>query len=57
MQLFLSYASEDRNKAEQVALALGPVHQVFFDRDELPPGGDYNARIRAAIMDADGMIF
>ena len=57
MQLFVSYSSEDRDKAEQIALALGPEHQVFFDRDTLTAGGDFNARIRAAIMDADGMIF
>ena len=57
MKLFLSYASEDYNIAEQIAFALGPGHQVFFDRDALPPGGDYNARIRAAIIEADGMIF
>jgi hypothetical protein len=57
MRLFMSYASEDRDPAEQIALALGPVHRVFFDRDALPPGGDFNTRIRAAIADADGMIF
>jgi len=57
MKLFVSYTSEDRNKAEQIALALGSMHRVFFDRDALPPGGDFNARIRAAIMDVDGMIF
>ena len=57
MQLFVSYATEDRNEAEQIALALGPAHQVFFDRDSLPPGGDFNTRIRAAIDNADGMIF
>jgi len=57
MQLFVSYASEDCDKAEQIALGLGPGHQVFFDRDALPSGGDFNARIRAAIAAADGMIF
>lgn len=57
MQLFESYASEDRDEAEKIALALGPAHQVFFDRGSLPAGGDFNTRIRAAIADADGMIF
>jgi TIR domain len=57
MQLFVSYASEDFDKAEQIAYGLAPRHQVFFDRNSLPPGGDFNSRIRAAIAAADGMIF
>ena len=58
MKIFLSYASEQRNLADAVDLALiAQGHDVFFDRDDLPPGGDYNGRIRSAIQASDGMIF
>jgi hypothetical protein len=58
MQIFLSYASEDRALAATVSLALvGDGHQVFFDRDSLPPAGDYNARIRTAAERCDIFIF
>ena len=44
MIVFLSYASENRDIAEQVNLALtGAGHKVFFDRDSLPAGDDYPA--------------
>lgn len=58
MKIFLSYASEEAQTAEEIQLALtGSGHDVFFDRTSLPAGGDYNARIRKAIEDSDGMIF
>lgn len=58
MRVFLSYASEDRAIAEQIQLALaGDKNKVFFDSQSLPPGGDYNARIRKAIGDSDLFIF
>jgi hypothetical protein len=58
MHIFLSYASEDRDRAEQIYLALtGADHQVFFDRVTLPPGGDYNAQIRQALRESDLLIF
>jgi hypothetical protein len=58
MQLFLSYASEDRQIAEQIQLALiGAGHDVFFDRESLPPGGDYHARIQSAIQESDIFVF
>lgn len=58
MKLFLSYASEDKDIAEQVYFALmGDNHHVFFDRTSLPPGGDYNTRIRQAVLDSDLFIF
>jgi hypothetical protein len=58
MKIFLSYASEDRPRAEEIQLALaGAGHEVFFDRQSLPAGGDYHARIKAAVDDADGFIF
>jgi hypothetical protein len=41
MHVFVSYATEDRDAAEEVRLALsGGGHEVFFDRDSLPPAGD-----------------
>jgi hypothetical protein len=57
MKIFLSYASEQRDLADAVNLALiAQGHDVFFDRDDLPPGGDYNGRIRSAIEASQGMI-
>jgi len=39
--VLISYASEDRNSAEQIHLALvGAGIQTFFDRESLAPGGD-----------------
>jgi hypothetical protein len=58
MKVFLSYASEDRAAAEEISLALAGVgHEVFFDRTSLPAGGDYHARIRAGIAEADALVF
>jgi uncharacterized protein YjbI with pentapeptide repeats len=58
MKLFLSYASEDHNVADQVQLALlAAEHNVFFDKQSLPAAGDFHARIRAAIQASDGLIF
>ena len=50
MQIFLSYASEDRDIAEPIAFSLrARGHNVFFDRDDLPPGGEYDMRIESAV--------
>jgi nucleoid-associated protein YgaU len=58
LKIFLSYASEARDRAEGVNAALcASGHSVFFDRDDLPPGLDYDARIRAAIDDCDLFVF
>jgi hypothetical protein len=58
MQVFLSYASEDRPLAEEIQLALaGAGHDVFFDRESLPAGGDYHARIKASVDAADLFVF
>ena len=57
MNIFLSYPSEDRAIAQATELALrAQGHQVFFDRDSLPPGEAYDARIRQAIERADLMV-
>ena len=58
MQIFLSYASEDRPLAEEIQLALtGAGHKVFFDRESLPASGDYHALIKASVDEADLFVF
>ncbi|HSD60679.1 MAG TPA: SUMF1/EgtB/PvdO family nonheme iron enzyme, partial [Burkholderiales bacterium] len=58
MRIFLSYASEDRSLVEPVALALrAQRHKVFVDRDSLPPGEEYDIRIRKAIEESQLFIF
>ena len=58
MRIFLSHASEDRQAAESIALALREQGiQVFFDRTDLPPGESFDARIRQAVQRADLLIF
>ena len=50
MRIFLSYASQDREQAKTIYLALcDQGHKVFFDRADLPAGEEYHNRIRAAI--------
>jgi hypothetical protein len=58
MRLFLSYASEDQDLAEQIFLALTAAgHRVVFDKDSLPAGGDYHTRIRRAVDRSDAFVF
>lgn len=58
MQIFLSYASQDRPVAQSIALALQEQgHDVFFDRDDLPAGEEFHSRIRAAIEQSDLVVF
>jgi len=58
MKIFLSYSSEDRRQAEEVALALeAQGHAVFFDRDDLSGGSDFHAVIRQHIVAADLFVF
>ena len=58
MKIFLSYASEDRPHAEEIQLALaGAGHEVFFDRESLPAGGDYHTRIKASVDAAELFVF
>lgn len=58
MKIFLSYASENHDIAEQIYLALiSSGHSVFFDRDNLPAGNGYHDRIRTAIEDCGVFIF
>ena len=58
MRIFLSYASQDRAVAQSIELALREAgHDVFFDRDDLPPGEEFHNRIRSAIEKSDLMVF
>ena len=58
MKVFVSYAKENRQLAEQVAHSLrGRGHTVFFDRSSLPPGGNFEQQIEAAIDQSSLMVF
>ena len=50
MKVFISYASEQRDLAERIALGLkGEGHTPFFDRSDLPTGEAFDGRIRSAV--------
>jgi len=58
LRVFLSYASEQVNLAEQIFLTLlNSGHTVFFDRTDLPPGEDYNPAILDTIRSSDLFVF
>jgi hypothetical protein len=58
MKIFLSYSSKNRTKAEEIALSLqAEGHEVFFDKDDLSGGEDFNAVIRTRIVNADLFVF
>ena len=58
MKIFLSYATEIRDRAESVnAALLAAGHDVFFDREDLPAGQGYDDRIRGAIDGSDLFLF
>ena len=58
MDVFICHASEDQDIAERIQLALtGAGFTVFFDSQSLPPSGDFQDRIRAAIDKSDVFIF
>src|SRR6185295_19976049 len=58
MKIFLSYASQDREPAKSIYLALRDQgHAVFFDRADLPPGDEFHNRIRAAVERSRLFIF
>jgi TIR domain len=57
-RIFLSYASEDKSVAEPLAFSLrAHGHRVFLDKDDLPPGKNYDEQIRKAIGSCDAFIF
>jgi hypothetical protein len=58
LKIFLSHASEDTDKAREVALAVRQVgHEIFFDRSSLPIGDGYHRAIREEIYKAYLFIF
>ncbi len=58
MKIFLSYSATNRTKAEEIALALQTEgHEVFFDKDDLSGGEDFNAVIRTRIAKASLFVF
>jgi TIR domain len=57
-KIFLCHASEDNRHAEPIQLALSSAgHEVFYDENSLPPGGDYHERIYQAIKQCDLFVF
>src|SRR5712691_587690 len=58
MIIFISYASEQRDVAEEIKLVLtGSGHNVFFDRDSVPAGDEYHMRIRKAVEGSEAFVF
>lgn len=58
MDVFLSYASEERPLAERVCRVLETEgHDVFFDRDDLGGGDAFGERIRTSIASSDVLVY
>jgi hypothetical protein len=58
MRIFLSYASEHANLAEQISLALTQQrHRVFFDRSTLQEGEAYRTRIQNELAKCQFVVF
>lgn len=58
MRIFLSYASEDRDTANEIYLVLYKAgHKVFFDRTLLQGGDDFHTRIQKNINKCELLIF
>lgn len=58
MRIFLSYSSNDRDVAHRIHLSLvGQQHDVFFDREDLSPGLEYDNRIAQELQRAHLFIF
>ncbi len=58
MRIFLSYPSEERDTAERISLRLGGQgHEVFFDREDLEPGREYDESIASEIARCDLLVF
>ena len=58
MHIFLSYSSNDRDVADRIHLSLiAQHHDVFFDREDLSPGLEYDNRIAQEIGRTDLFIF
>ena len=58
MKVFLSYQRSDVIVAEDIALRISAGGDyVFFDRDSLPKGAEFDARIRMEIQNCDLFVF
>jgi hypothetical protein len=58
LKIFLSYPSEARDVAARVNIALLALgHDVFFDRDDLAPGREYDQAIARSIAASDLFVF
>jgi nucleoid-associated protein YgaU len=58
VKIFLSYASKYRTIADDLCCRLQAVgHEVFFDREDLPPGTSFDDRIHSAIESCELFIF
>jgi len=58
MHVFISYSHNQQKRARDIEAALRAAgHDPFLDTKTLPPGEEYNARIRRAIDDADLFLF
>ena len=58
MKIFLSYPSEERSIAERLNYALlQQGHDVFFDREDLAPGLEYDQAIAGSIAASDLVVF
>lgn len=58
MKIFLSYASPYSAIAEDLCCRLQAAgHEVFFDREDLPPGNSFDERIHSAIHSSELFIF
>jgi len=58
MRIFLSYARADYALVERINAALrASGFDTFIDTRDLPPGEEYNARIKLAMDDADLLFF
>jgi TIR domain len=57
-RVFISHAREDAKIAARIALAIrGRDCTVFLDEQDLPPGGNYEARIYQAIQSSSVFVF
>jgi hypothetical protein len=58
MRVFLSYSTKQRDIAERIAVGLHQIKvKVFFDRESLPAGEEYDARIRREVQRCDLFVF
>jgi len=58
MRVFLSYASEQRSLAEQLAQRLTSAGvEVFFDAERILPGDSFDVRIQRAVARAHAFVF